>query len=324
VSSAAIVLAGGSGRRAGLGHNKILQEVAGRSLLAWSVAAFTGEVDHVIVVARPADRDEIAALVGDGVTAVVDGGPTRPASERAGLAAAGDVDVVAIHDAARPVVGTGLVRRVLAAAGEGAAVVPALPRPVPVAHWDAPDGATVLHDALLVDRSRLVGVQTPQAAPTTVLRAAFAAADRATGDGPATDTVEPVLRYCEGVDVVAVEGDPRNLKVTWPTDVDRVRTLLEDPDALPTVTGLRHRPGRPTGGRPRADLEVDGVTPMTDSLRVVEDGRVVRAVDRERLVDVTGDLLALDGVLDTAAADLGAAIEHAVLDGATLRLRRRL
>lgn len=322
MTSAAVVLAGGSGRRAGLGQNKILQEVAGRSLLAWSVAAFTGEVDRIVVVARPADRDEIAALVGDDVTAVVDGGPSRPASEWAGLSAVGDVDVVAIHDGARPLIGVGLVRRVLEAARRGAAVVPALPRPVPVAHWDAPEGATILHDALLVDRSRLVGVQTPQAAPTEVLRAAFAAADRA-GTGRATDTVEPVLQYCPEVEVVAVEGDPRNLKVTWPTDVDRVRALLEHPDAQPPIPGLRHRPGRPTGGPPAADLEVDGATPVTDSLRVVEDGHVVRAVDRASLVDVSGDLLAANGVLDLDADDLGVAVEQAVLAGATLRLRRR-
>lgn len=322
MTSAAVVLAGGSGRRAGLGQNKILEEVAGRSLLAWSVAAFAGEVDRIVVVARPADRDEIAALVGDDVTAVVDGGPSRPASERAGLSAIGDADVVAIHDGARPLVGVGLVRRVLAAARQGAAVVPALPRPVPVAHWDAPEGATVLHDALLVDRSRLVGVQTPQAAPVEVLRAAFAAADRA-GAGRATDTVEPVLRHCPEVEVLAVDGDPRNLKVTWPTDVDRVRALLEHPDTQPPVPGLRHRPGRPTGGPPPASLEVDGVTPVTDSLRVVEDGHVVRAVDRTNLVDVSGDLLVANGVLDPAADDLGAAVEQAVLAGATLRLRRR-
>lgn len=322
MTSAAVVLAGGSGRRAGLGQNKILQEVAGRSLLAWSVAAFAGEVDRIVVVARPADRAEIAAVVGDAVTAVVDGGPSRPASERAGLAAVGDADVVAIHDGARPLVGVRLVRRVLAAARGGAAVVPALARSVPVAHWDAPEGGTVLHDALLVDRSRLVGVQTPQAAPAEVLRAAFAAADRA-GTGRATDTVEPILQHHPEVEVVAVDGEQRNLKVTWPTDVDRVRALLEQPDAQPPVRGLRHRPGRPTGGPPPADLEVDGVTPVTDSLRVVEDGRVVRAVDRANLVDVSGDLLVANGVLDTDVDDLGAAVEQAVLAGATLRLRRR-
>jgi len=273
-------------------------------------------------VARPADRAAITEAVGDAVAAVVDGGPTRQASERAGLAAIEDADVVAVHDAARPLLGVGVVRRVLAAAHGGAAVVPTLARPVPVAHWDAPDGAAVLHDALLVDRSGLVGVQTPQAAPAEVLRAAFAAADR-NDAGAATDTVEPVLRHCPDVAVVAVPGDPRNLKVTWPTDVDRVRDLLADPDAQPPPLGLRLRPGRPTGGPPVVDLEVDGVTPVTDSLRVVRDGHVVRAVDRSHLVDVTGDLLAADGALAADAEDLGAAIEQAVLAGATLRLRRR-
>ncbi len=322
MTSAAIVLAGGSGRRAALGQNKTLAEVAGRPLLRWAVDALAEEVDRVVVVARPADRDEIAAALGDAVDAVVDGGATRHASERAGLAAVGDVDVVAIHDGARPVVGRALVRRVLAAAAAGDAVVPALPRVVPVAHWDAPDGATVLHDALLVDRSRLVGVQTPQAAPLDVLRAAFAAAEHDTGPAP-TDTVEPVLRHTD-VPVVAVEGDERNLKVTWPRDVARARRLLTSPDAVPTPAGLRLRTGRPTGGPPPADLEVDGVTPVTDSLRVVDEGRVVRAVDRSHLVDVRGDLL-VGGAVDLGpdGEDLGVAVERAVLAGATLRLRRR-
>ena len=142
-------------------------------------------------------------------------------------------------------------------------------------------------------------------------------------DGAATDTVEPVLRHHADVPVCAVAGDPRNLKVTWPTDLGRVRLLLEDPHAAPPVAGLRLRTGRPTGGPPPVQIEVDGVTPVTDSLRVVEDGRVVRVVDRSRLVDVAGDLLALDGVLDDGADDLGAAVEQAVLAGATLRLRRR-
>lgn len=322
MSTAAVVLAGGSGRRAGLGRNKTLEELAGRPLLAWSVDVLAGEVDRVVVVARPADRDEIAEQVDGAVAAVVDGGPSRHASERAGLAAAGDVEVVAIHDGARPMVSSDLVRRVLAVARTGAAAVPALPRTVPIAHWDAPEGATILHDALLVARGSLVGVQTPQAAPADVLRDAFAAADAA-GQGVPTDTVEPILHHRGDVAVRTVAGDPRNLKVTWPADLDRVRHLLEDPEAEPPRPGLRLRPGRPTGGPPPADLEVDGVTPVTDSLRVVDDGRIVRVVDRSALVDVAGDLLATDGVLDADRDDLATAVEQAVLAGATLRLRRR-
>lgn len=319
MTSAAIVLAGGSGQRAALGQNKTLADVAGTPLLRWSVQAFVGEVDRIIVVARPADRAAITEQVGDLVDAVVDGGATRHASERAGLAAVGDVDVVAIHDGARPVVGVDLVRRVLNAAADGAAVVPALPRTVPLAHWDAGDETAVLHDALLVDRSRLVGVQTPQAAPTDVLRAAFDAVAAGGGQTP-TDTVEPVLEQ-GGCPVLTVPGDVRNIKVTWPTDVDRARRLLEDPDRRPTPMRLHLRAGRPTGGPPPADLEVDGVTPVTDSLRVVDGDRVVRVVDRTSLVDVRGDLFA--GPDFAGGDDLADAVEAAVLDGATLRLRRR-
>lgn len=322
--SAAVVLAGGSGRRAALGRNKALADLGGEPVLVRAIAPFLDLVDRVVVVTRPADRAEVAGLVGPEVV-VVDGGPTRPASERSGLAAVGDADAVLVHDAARPLVSHGLVGRVLAAVADGVAVVPALPRPVPVAHWPPQDEGPVLHDAVLVDRSALVGVQTPQAVPAEVLRAAFAAADVAevAGRSVATDTVEPVLRHRPDVDVVVVPGEVRNLKVTWPHDLDRARRLLESPDTDPPPPGLRWRRGRPTGGPPPVDVEVDGVTPVTDSLRVVRDGHVVRAVDRRPLVDVTGDLLTRDGVLDPSVDDLGTALEQAVLDGATLRLRRR-
>ena len=53
MSAAAVLLAGGSGRRAGLGRNKTLAEVAGRPLLRWAVDAFAGHVDRIVVVARP-------------------------------------------------------------------------------------------------------------------------------------------------------------------------------------------------------------------------------------------------------------------------------
>lgn len=316
----AVLLAGGSGTRAGLGRNKVLAEVAGRSLLAWSLDAFREEVDRIVVVARPADREAIVAAVGASVAAVVDGGATRAASERAGLAAVGRADVVAFHDAARPLVPTEVVRRVLAEADDGRAAVPALPRAVPVARW--PGEEPLLHDARLVDRSHLVGVQTPQAAPVALLREAFARDDEA-GATTATDTVEPVLRHRPDVAVVAVPGSRRNTKVTWRVDLARVRRLADEPDRDPLGPGLHLRPGRPTGGPPVADLEVDGATPVTDSLRVVDDDqRITRVVDRAGLVDVAGDLLARDGVLPEVD-DLGAAVEQAVLDGAVLRLRRR-
>jgi hypothetical protein len=180
----------------------------------------------------------------------------------------------------------------------------------------------VLHDAQLVDRSRLVGVQTPQAAPVALLREAFARDDVA-GTSVATDTVEPLLRHRPDVPVLAVAGSRRNVKVTWRVDLALVRRLAARPDHDPPGPALHRRPGSPTGGPPAADLEVDGVTPVTDSLRVVDgEGRITRVVDRAGLVDVTGDLLARSGVLPDGD-DLGAAVERAVLDGAVLRLRRR-
>lgn len=324
--AAALVLAGGSGQRAGLGQNKVLAPLGGTTVLERSVAALAPHVAHTIVVARPADRAQIMALLGDRVSAVVDGGSSRHGSEAAGMAAAAELgcDVVAVHDGARPLVDAATIRRVLAEAAEGRAAVPALPRTVPLARWSVHDEGTVLDDAMLVQRHGLVGVQTPQAAPLAALRDAF---DRAAAahDAPAEmlDTVEPLLRHRPDVEVVAVEGSPRNVKVTWSSDLSRVERLVERPDVVPTTLALRLRDGRPTGGAPVAHLEVDGVTPVTDALRLVRDGRVVAALDRAGLVDVTGDLLASPGVLGEDVGDLADAVERAVTTGAVLRLRRR-
>lgn len=324
MSRAAVVLAGGSGTRAGLGRNKTLAPLGDSTVLTHAVAALAVHVDRVVVVARAADRAAIRDEVGDLVHAVVDGGATRHDSERAGLAAVGDVDVVAFHDGARPLVPAGVVERVLDAAADGAAVVPALSRVVPVAVWREEHEGGVLHDARLVDRRGLVGVQTPQAAPLALLRAAFDAA-AAAGDAPGgqLDTVEPVLRHLPDAPVLAVDGDPRNLKVTWRADLALAARLLEDPDAPAPVPGLHRREGWPTGGAPPTQLEVDGVVPVTDALRLVRDGRVHGAVDRHGLVDVAGDLLAVPGVLDEAVEDPALAVEAAVAAGARLRLRRR-
>jgi 2-C-methyl-D-erythritol 4-phosphate cytidylyltransferase len=326
VKALALVLAGGSGQRAGLGLNKVLATLGDRTVLERSVDALRTHVDHVIVVARPADRAAIVALLQGRVTAVVDGGATRHDSEAAGLAAANglDIDVVMIHDGARPLVDDGTIMRVLAEAAAGRAAVPALERPVPVARWPAGHGGSVLDGAIVVGRGGLVGVQTPQAAPAAALRDAFARA-RAAVDAPASlvDTVEPLLRHRSDVAVIAVAGNERNIKLTWPSDIARAERLLQLDSAKPSTLALRMRAGRPTGGPPVAQLEVDGVTPVTDALRVVRDGAVVAAVDRSELVDVTGDLLVMPGALASGVQDLAVAVEMAVADGARLRLRRQ-
>ncbi len=168
-------------------------------MLDWALAAAAAHSDGVVLVV-PAD---LAQEPEPGVDAVVAGGETRSGSVRAGLAAVpGDAEVVVVHDAARPVPCPAVWDAVLTAVAEGAdAAVPGIP---------VTDTLRSL-DGGLVDRSRVVAVQTPQAFRAGALRGAHA------GGGEATDDAS--LVEAAGGRVVVVDGDPRNLKITTPVDL---------------------------------------------------------------------------------------------------------
>src|SRR5262249_22046761 len=141
------------------------------------------------------------------------GGATRSDSVRAGLALVpGDVDVVVVHDAARPLASVQLFERVVRAVADGAdGAVPALPVADTVKRVD--------HDRVVetVPREGLVGVQTPQAFRADVLRAAH----RVGG----VDTDDAALVEANGGVVRIVEGERRNLKLTLADDLELARAL---------------------------------------------------------------------------------------------------
>jgi 2-C-methyl-D-erythritol 4-phosphate cytidylyltransferase len=205
----AIVVAGGGGLR--FGGPKQFEDLHGRRVLDWSVAAARDACDGVVVVV-PADRVAGESEVGGAVA----GGATRSASVRAGLAAVpADAEIVVVHDAARPLAGADLFRRTVAAVRAGAdAAIPGVPVTDTVKQVD--DGRVVA----TVDRSRLVAVQTPQAFRASVLRRAHDAEP----EPEATD--DAALVEALGGRVVVVAGDPRNLKLTSPDDLVVARALL--------------------------------------------------------------------------------------------------
>lgn len=171
----------------------------------WSYAALTAAGVAGIVV------------VGD-VPGGVPGGARRRDSVAAGLALVPDeVEHVLVHDAARPAVPVTVVARVIAALEGGAeAVVPAVPVRDTL---KAVRGSVVV---ATVDRTDMVHIQTPQGFRASLLRAAHAA-----GDDDATD--DAALVEAIGGHVTTVLGDPRNLKVTYPEDLELVASLLEAP-----------------------------------------------------------------------------------------------
>ena len=203
-----IVVAAGSGSR--FGRPKQYEELAGRPVLDWSLAAAraaAGGADDGVVVVVPPDR---VAEHASGAATVVGGGATRSSSVRAGLAAVpGHADVIVVHDGARPLAGPELFDRVVGAVRDGA---------------DAAVPAVEVTDTLRrrsggpVDRNGLVAVQTPQAFRAAPLRRAHAAGPEATDDASLVEAA--------GGKVVVVEGSPANLKITRPVDLAIAEALL--------------------------------------------------------------------------------------------------
>jgi 2-C-methyl-D-erythritol 4-phosphate cytidylyltransferase len=224
---AVVVLAAGSGSRVGAEVNKVLLPVAGVPVVARSVrtACSVPDVRRVVLVVRDGEQEAVRQAVephldDDGPeVAMIAGGATRHRSEWAALQLlapaieSDEIDVIAMHDAARPLAGVGLYEKVLTTAGHvgGAIPVDRLPDLV------AADGSS-LPDAL-------VGVQTPQAFRAAELLAAHRAA---AADGfEATDTAGCLAAYTDLV-IGAVESDAGNLKVTVADDF-RVAEALSGP-----------------------------------------------------------------------------------------------
>ena len=125
-----VIVAAGSGTRLGHDHPKAFVRLGGRSLLAHALDRLAPAAHEVVVVGPPEHMAETGVHVErSGTTArIVPGGLTRTGSVAAGISALGTVDVIAVHDAARPLVDAAALRRAVAAVVGGAdASAPALP-----------------------------------------------------------------------------------------------------------------------------------------------------------------------------------------------------
>jgi 2-C-methyl-D-erythritol 4-phosphate cytidylyltransferase len=217
----AIVLAAGAGRRLGADLPKALLSIGDRPMLSVAVAAAAASpsIDAVVVTA-PTGYEEAAAACLEGLDipcTVVTGGPTRQASVREALVALGeDVDVVAIHDAARPFAPPDLFTAVVdAVVGGVEGAIPVLPIMDTVKRVDV--------DLVVgtVDRSELALAQTPQAFPLATLRAAHA---RAEADG--VEVTDDAMLLESSGKVVTVPGDPGNVKITTMLDLAQAEARM--------------------------------------------------------------------------------------------------
>lgn len=203
-----VIVAGGSGLR--FGSRKQFADLAGRSVLQRSVDA-AASVSQGVVIVVPKDTVSDIEVTARADVRVVAGGQTRAESVRCGIAAVpADAAVLLVHDAARPLATPELFARVVAAVRNGSnAVIPT------VAVAD-----TIRHvDGGVVDRSRLLAVQTPQGFDATTLRSAHASGGEATDDA--------TLVEAGGHVVETIEGEAENRKLTEPTDLVTATALIE-------------------------------------------------------------------------------------------------
>ena len=221
---AALLVAAGSSSRMD-GQDKLLAELGGMTVLERSALAFeqNDRISELVVVTRADRLDEISKLLDarglSKLTMVAAGGETRADSVRAGLEhISKKAALVAIHDAARPLVSQRIINETVAMAIKTRASAPAIP--VKDTIKVAKSGAVVSTP----DRKTLYAVQTPQVFDADLLRAAHKKAEKSgkelTDDCLAAEQL--------GLKVFLTQGEETNLKITTPLDLRIAAMILEE------------------------------------------------------------------------------------------------
>jgi 2-C-methyl-D-erythritol 4-phosphate cytidylyltransferase len=218
----AIIVAAGSGTRLGSPTPKQFIEILGKPLIMHTIGRFEAcvEVDEIVVVVAEADVERMAkAAAGvSKVSAVVAGGRTRAESVRNGFDAADPAStIVCVHDGVRPLVTSDEIARTLGSAWENGAacLVAAVTDTIKTVEYGKITGT--------VDRSELRRALTPQAFRYDVLRDAIDASEL---DENVTD--ECTMAENIGVVVTAVDGSPRNIKITHREDLVFAEAFLRE------------------------------------------------------------------------------------------------
>ena len=228
---AVVVLAGGSGLRVGGDRNKAYLPLAGRTAVGISLrtmAAAAPGVTRLVLVVRADDVDLAERTLAEEFphppvpVELVVGGASRHGSEERALRRlepairAGQLDLVLIHDAARPLCSPELVATLVCAAATGGGAVPGL------------DLAAVADDGTLVPLvGRHVRIQTPQVFAAAPLLDAYHRAAEAGFEG--TDTAACFERF-SSLPVTYVPGEEQNFKITYPHDVALADELIRRRD----------------------------------------------------------------------------------------------
>ncbi|MDE5812825.1 MAG: 2-C-methyl-D-erythritol 4-phosphate cytidylyltransferase [Muribaculaceae bacterium] len=227
-SKYAIIVAGGVGSRSGDSLPKQFHVLAGHPMLWWTLKAFHDEdpETRLIVVMHSDFIDFWKEICGDDCAphTLTAGGASRKDSVAAGLALIPEESrgLVAVHDAARPLASQRLIREGWIEAERHGAVLPGVPVSDSLRKGTADDNRSV-------DRSLYYSVQTPQVFSILLLKEAYRKSEEAT-DIVFTDDAS--VAEWAGNRIHIYDGDPINIKVTYPGDFRIAADILQNLNPL--------------------------------------------------------------------------------------------
>jgi 2-C-methyl-D-erythritol 4-phosphate cytidylyltransferase len=210
-----------------MGFDKLFAELAGKPVLLHTLAAFqeADYIDHIVVVCSNAaaiKRVKVFAAEISKIVKIVKGGETRAESVRNGInAITHECDIVLIHDGARPLVTTELIRRVADNTRKRNSAVPVIP---------LTDTIKRVKDHFVVqtvNRDELYAAQTPQGFRLELYRELLEQSEQFFGSD---FTDDGIIFEKSNIPLFTVDGEKRNIKITTPTDLKIAEVLFHEPD----------------------------------------------------------------------------------------------
>jgi len=232
MKSIAIILAGGNGFRFSSTLSKQFFMIKGKPLISYTIKAFqlSSSIDEIVVVVASTSLEKIKILVEkegfNKVKYIIKGGSTRLESSYAGLSLYNDADErkILIHDGARPLVSQKIIKECVASLDCYKASAVAIP---------TSDTIFETFDAKIKnipDRSPFYLAQTPQGFLLSILKKAYKAYKEDTSKENFSDNCGLIKKYIPGVEIKIIEGDRKNIKLTFPIDAEYIRMLIEKED----------------------------------------------------------------------------------------------